>query len=129
MDTADQVIKGRSSGISWLPGTCSIYQRWRYVRHGRTVCIPENLTFLAIDAIVINRVHGSAPDIAGRSIANPLASMRSAALMIRHLGYSTGADRIEKAVDEVVREGSVLTPDLGGKSQTGEVIEEVLNKM
>lgn len=74
-------------------------------------------------------VHGSAPDIAGRSIANPLASMRSAALMVRHLGYSSGADRIEKAVDEVVREGSVLTPDLGGKSKTGEVIEEVLKKM
>ena len=74
-------------------------------------------------------VHGSAPDIAGKSIANPLASMRSAALMLRHLGYSIGADKIEKAVDEVIREGTVLTPDLGGSSKTNEVVEKVLKKI
>lgn len=74
-------------------------------------------------------VHGSAPDIAGRGIANPLAAIRSSALMLRHLGYAAGADRIDKAVDEVIREGQVLTPDLGGKSSTEEVLAEVIKRM
>jgi len=74
-------------------------------------------------------VHGSAPDIAGQSIANPLASIRSAALMLRHLGYAKGADRMDNAVNRVIREGNVLTPDLGGRAKTGEVLDEVLRKM
>ena len=55
--------------------------------------------------------------------------MRSAALMLRHLGYAQGADRIDIAVDEVIREGDVLTPDLGGKAKTGEVVDAVLKKI
>jgi homoisocitrate dehydrogenase len=74
-------------------------------------------------------VHGSAPDIVGQNIANPLASIRSAAMMLRHLGYERGADRIENAVDEVIREGSVLTPDLGGKGTTQEVVDAVLKRI
>lgn len=49
--------------------------------------------------------------------------------MLRHLGYGTGADRIDKAVDEVIREGKILTPDLGGKSKTDEVVEEVTKRI
>ncbi|KIK08538.1 hypothetical protein K443DRAFT_562402 [Laccaria amethystina LaAM-08-1] len=71
-------------------------------------------------------VHGSAPDIEGKGIANPIASIRSAALMLRHLGYTKGADRLDTAVDQVIREGKVLTPDLKGTSTTNEVLEAVL---
>ena len=74
-------------------------------------------------------VHGSAPDIEGKGIANPIASIRSAALMLRHLGYIGPADRIDKAVDAVVREGQYLTPDLGGKSKTDEVVAQVLKRI
>ena len=74
-------------------------------------------------------VHGSAPDIAGQGIANPLAAIRSAALMLRQLGYADGAARIETAVDAVIREGQFLTPDLGGKSKTEEVTAEVLKRI
>jgi homoisocitrate dehydrogenase len=74
-------------------------------------------------------VHGSAPDIAGQDIANPLAAIRSAALMLRQLGYGDGAARIENAVDEVIREGRYLTPDLGGKSSTSEVVREVVKRI
>ena len=74
-------------------------------------------------------VHGSAPDIAGQGIANPLASIRSAALMLRHLGYTTGANRLDSAVDQVIREGATLTPDLQGKSSTTEVLDAVLRKL
>ncbi|KAL1740214.1 hypothetical protein HDZ31DRAFT_47938 [Schizophyllum fasciatum] len=70
-------------------------------------------------------VHGSAPDIAGQNIANPIASIRSAALMLRHMGYAKGADRIDRAVDTVVREGQVATPDVGGKSTTQEVVDAI----
>lgn len=88
---------------------------------------------LLLDWMVLMRefisVHGSAPDIAGKEMANPLAAIRSAALMLRHLGYDDGALRIEHAVDAVIREGSVLTPDLGGKAKTGEVTAEVLKRI
>jgi len=71
-------------------------------------------------------VHGSAPDIEGQGIANPLAAIRSAGLMLRHLRYQDAADRIDAAVNGVIREGQTLTPDLGGKSKTDEVVEAVL---
>ncbi|KAF8631197.1 hypothetical protein AX15_002529 [Amanita polypyramis BW_CC] len=74
-------------------------------------------------------VHGSAPDIAGKGIANPIASIRSAALMLRHLGYLKAADRLDNAVDQVLREGTTLTPDLKGKSTTQEVLDAVLKKL
>jgi len=74
-------------------------------------------------------VHGSAPDIEGKGIANPIASIRSAALMLRHLGYSKGADRLDTAVDAVIREGKILTPDLKGSSSTNDVLEAVLKNL
>jgi len=74
-------------------------------------------------------VHGSAPDIEGKGIANPLASIRSAALMLRHLGHIKGADRLDTAVNQVIREGRFLTPDLKGKSTTTEVLQAVLSKL
>jgi len=49
--------------------------------------------------------------------------------MLRNLGYSNGAERIESAVDEVIRDGTVLTPDLGGNSKTEEVTAEVLKRI
>lgn len=49
--------------------------------------------------------------------------------MLRHLGYTQGADRLDTAVDQVIREGRILTPDLRGKSMTNEVLESVLGKL
>jgi methanogen homoisocitrate dehydrogenase len=62
-------------------------------------------------------VHGSAPDIAGRGIANPAAAVLSAALLVRHLGDGDSALRLEKAVSLVIASGKV-TPDLGGTANT-----------
>lgn len=75
-------------------------------------------------------VHGSAPDIADRvpSIANPLASIRSAALMLEFMGYVEPAAKIYDAVDESIRQGKV-TPDLGGKLSTEEVTEVVCKQL
>ncbi|KAJ4492912.1 mitochondrial NAD-homo-isocitrate dehydrogenase LysB [Lentinula edodes] len=74
-------------------------------------------------------VHGSAPDIFGQGIANPVASIRSAALMLRHLGYTEAAHRIDNAVDSVLREGQLLTPDLGGTAKTQEVTDAIVKRI
>jgi len=69
-------------------------------------------------AAVFEAVHGSAPDIAGRDAANPLALILSAALMLRHLGEAEAANRIVRAVTDVLEEGRVRTRDLGGTAGT-----------
>jgi tartrate dehydrogenase/decarboxylase/D-malate dehydrogenase len=66
-------------------------------------------------------VHGSAPDIAGKGLANPLATALSAAMMLRHLGEVEAGDALEAACMTVLRDGEVLTPDLGGKASTSAV--------
>jgi len=63
---------------------------------------------------VFEAVHGSAPDIAGKGIANPTALILSGALMLRHLGEAQAAEKIERAVETVIGKGEVVTPDLGG---------------
>lgn len=85
------------------------------------------LIFLLFSSLLGEPVHGSAPDIADRvpSIANPIASIRSAALMLEFMGYVEPAARIYDAVDQVIREGKV-TPDLGGKLSTDEVTDAIL---
>ena len=66
-------------------------------------------------------VHGSAPDIAGRGIANPIGQISSGAMMLRHLGASEAADAIEKAIVEVLEQSKVRTPDIGGAATTKEL--------
>ena len=62
--------------------------------------------------------HGTAPDIAGRNIINPTATLLSAALMLEYLGWQDVADRLEAAITRIYAEGQVLTPDQGGSSST-----------
>jgi tartrate dehydrogenase/decarboxylase/D-malate dehydrogenase len=59
-------------------------------------------------------VHGSAPDIAGQGIANPIGQIWSAAMMLDHLGHRDAHDAIIRAIEDVIRERKALTPDLGG---------------
>jgi tartrate dehydrogenase/decarboxylase/D-malate dehydrogenase len=74
-------------------------------------------------------VHGSAPDIAGRGLANPLAQILSGRMMLEFLGQQRAAELVENAVRTVLREGRVLTRDLGGSASTGEVTDAVLAHM
>jgi homoisocitrate dehydrogenase len=74
--------------------------------------------------VVAEPVHGSAPDIAGKGIANPMAAIRAAALLLEQLGESKIAQRIEDAVDRVLASG-VWTADLGGQACTDDVTEAV----
>lgn len=72
-------------------------------------------------------VHGSAPDITGKGLANPLAAILSGAMMVRHLGQEKAAETLESAVIETLESGEALTRDLGGDASTGEVGDAVLD--
>ncbi|HJY06599.1 MAG TPA: isocitrate/isopropylmalate family dehydrogenase, partial [Bryobacteraceae bacterium] len=74
-------------------------------------------------------VHGSAPDIAGKSMANPLAAIFSVSMMLEHLGMLEAAEAVEAAVVAVLAEGKLRTPDLGGMSKTGELTDGVLRRL
>jgi len=74
-------------------------------------------------------VHGSAPDIAGKGIANPLAAILSAGMMMRHLGETEAEAAIEAAVLGIVAENEILTPDLGGSSSTTAVGDAVVSAL
>jgi len=74
---------------------------------------------------VFEPVHGSAPDIAGRGLANPIAMILSGAMLLRHVGEPAAAENVEWAVDEVLRRGEVRKPDLGGTATTMEVGQEI----
>lgn len=73
--------------------------------------------------------HGSAPDIMGKNIANPIATLRSVALMLEFLNEETAAAKIYAAVDGNLEEGKLLSPDLGGTATTTEVIEDILRRL
>jgi isocitrate dehydrogenase (NAD+) len=73
--------------------------------------------------------HGAAPDIAGKGIANPVALILSGALLLRHVGATAEAKRIESAVRAVVTAGLVLTPDLGGRATTDEITAAICARL
>jgi isocitrate dehydrogenase (NAD+) len=76
---------------------------------------------------VFESVHGTAPDIAGKGIANPTALLMSAIMMLRHIEERAAALRIEDALHKVYRDGKVLTRDVGGKSTTAEFTKAVIS--
>jgi len=84
---------------------------------------------LGEDCAVFEAVHGSAPDIAGKGVANPLAILFSGILMLRRMGKDDIADRIKNAAFRVLERGEVRTPDLGGRSSTMEFAEAVVREL
>jgi tartrate dehydrogenase/decarboxylase/D-malate dehydrogenase len=71
-------------------------------------------------------VHGSAPDIEGKGVANPIAAFWSGVLMLEHLGEGEAGKRLMGAIEKVTGAGKTLTPDLRGKASTGEVTDAVI---
>src|ERR1700678_1125731 len=80
---------------------------------------------LGAECAIFEAVHGSAPDIAGKDLANPTALLQSAILMLRYVGEDSTAERIQTGMEQVYREGKVLTRDVGGTSGTKEFAEAV----
>ena len=77
------------------------------------------------DGALFEPVHGSAPDIAGKGIANPIAMMLSAVMMLRYLSENEAADKLDAAILKVLSDAEVLTGDLGGSATTQELADEV----
>lgn len=84
---------------------------------------------IGLDYAVFEPVHGSAPDIKGKNLANPTALLLSAIEMLKYIGENIHADKIEKALKTVLKEGKKLTKDLGGDSNTEEFTDEIISKL
>jgi isocitrate dehydrogenase (NAD+) len=78
---------------------------------------------------VFEAVHGSAPDIAGRGVANPLAMTMSGGMLLRHLGEQGAADRLDRAVRGSLQAGRALTRDLGGQATTREMAQAIIDRL
>src|SRR6476619_1879845 len=84
---------------------------------------------IGTEAAVFEPVHGSAPKYAGLDRANPTAMILSGALMLRHLGYASEAEKVEAAVREVIGEGRATTADLGGTAGTSEFADAIIERL
>ncbi|MCU0646049.1 MAG: isocitrate dehydrogenase (NAD(+)) [bacterium] len=78
---------------------------------------------------IFEAVHGSAPDIAGKNLANPIALLRSAILMLEYIGEQPAATRIQRAIEKVLEKGKVLTRDLGGTATTTEITGAIIAEL
>ena len=78
---------------------------------------------------VFEAVHGSAPDIAGKGVANPTALLLSAVMMLRYLNETKAAERVERAIDAVLSAGKIRTPDLGGTATTEGYTDALIGEM
>lgn len=81
------------------------------------------------DASIFEAVHGSAPDIAGKGLANPTALLLSSLMMLRHMNLQEYASKIEKAALTTIAEGKTITGDLGGKASTKEYTDAIIQKL
>lgn len=80
---------------------------------------------MGLNGALFESVHGTAPDIAGKDLANPTALLLSAVMMLRHLKLNTHANKIESACFSVIKEAKYLTGDLGGKAKCSEYTNEI----
>ena len=88
------------------------------------------MAFIGLKGLALmEAVHGTAPDIAGKQLANPTAIIMSSILMLRHIEMREQADAIEGAIFSVLNEGKYTTKDLGGQNSTSEYAQEVCNRI
>lgn len=84
---------------------------------------------MGLNGALFESVHGTAPDIAGKDLANPTALLLSSVMMLRHMELTSHADKIERAAFETIKEGKYRTGDLGGKSKCSEFTNEICKKI
>jgi len=81
------------------------------------------------DVAVFEAVHGSAPDIAGKGIANPLGLIKSSVLMLEHIGELSAAERLADGIARAMKQGKAITGDLGGKASTSDVADAIIKEL
>ena len=84
---------------------------------------------MGTDCAVFEAVHGSAPDIAGKRLANPTAVILSSVMMLRHLGEGAAADRIARAVERALAEPANRTRDLGGPANLDDITRAIVSNL
>ncbi len=84
---------------------------------------------IGVDAAIFEAVHGSAPDIAGKGIANPLALLLAAAMMLDHVGRQDAGAKLRAAIDDALRVDGVRTGDLGGTATTHDITQAILRRL
>ena len=84
---------------------------------------------VGVDAAIFEAVHGSAPDLAGQGVANPLALLLASAMMLDHVGRQDLARRMREAIDRTLNEDKVRTRDLGGTASTGQFAQAVIRRL
>ena len=84
---------------------------------------------IGVDAAMFEAVHGSAPDIAGKKIANPCALMLASAQMLTYLGMNDRAERLRQAITETIASGDRVTPDLGGSGSTSTFADAIIERI
>ena len=84
---------------------------------------------LGKEVAIFEAVHGSAPDIAGKGIANPIALLEAAGMMLNHIGKKDIADKITNAILKTLTNGESLTKDLGGNANTKELTKAIINNL
>jgi isocitrate dehydrogenase (NAD+) len=81
------------------------------------------------ECAMFEAVHGTAPDIAGKGLANPTALLMSGIMMLKHMGEPSAAQRIEDALEKVYRQGKHVTRDLGGTATTKEFTDALIDAL
>jgi len=84
---------------------------------------------IGTDGAIFEAVHGTAPDIAGKDLANPTALLLSSVMMLRYMNLYQHAAKIETACFQVIKEGNFITGDLGGKAKCSEFTDEIIRKI
>jgi len=105
-DIVSDLCAGLVGGLGFVPGA-------NYGKHGA----------------IFETVHGTAPDITGKGIANPVAAIKTGALLLDYLGFGGEGDRIRQAVGTVLRAGRIVTPDIGGKAKTADMTAAVIRAL
>jgi isocitrate dehydrogenase (NAD+) len=84
---------------------------------------------IGVNGAIFEAVHGTAPDIAGKGIANPGALVLAACMMLEHIGDVDRAKRIRRALEQTIRDGTTVTRDLGGQASTEQFTDAVIAKL
>ena len=84
---------------------------------------------IGVDAAIFEAVHGSAPDIAGKGVANPLALLLAAAMMLDHVGHQAAGAKLRAAIDGTLGVDGVRTGDLGGTATTRDITRAILRRL
>lgn len=84
---------------------------------------------IGTEAAVFEAVHGTAPDIAGKNMANPTALLLSAVMMLRHMTFHEYADKIQNSIFRTLKEGVFITKDLGGTASTTDYTQAIIDNL